>query len=114
MRLVELMDGYFKPTVNQFEGKLEEACNNFSGWQEVDSPKRLIRDYTFTSRQATLEFLRQLFLFEDELNHHGKVTVEYDQVRVEVYTRDINTVTELDSDYATVADQIYLDVSEYE
>ena len=114
MRLLELMDGYFKPSVNQFVDELSEASDKFAEWQKVDSPERLIRDYNFSSRPAALEFLRQLFLFEDELNHHGKIVIEYDVVRIEIYTHDIDTVTELDTDYAYVADQIYLDVNGYE
>ena len=110
MQLLNLMDEYFsesRPIA------LEESNQpaGFSSWQKVDSPVRLVRDYSFASRQNALEFLRQLFLYEDEVQHHGKITVEHDQVRLEVMTHDIDAVTELDLEYAHVADQIYLDTN---
>lgn len=111
MLLVELMDGYFKQQPVNSLASDSDLEGGFSEWQRVDSPERLIRDYQFSSRESALEFLRQLLLFEDEINHHGKITVEYDNIRVEVYTHDIDTITELDIEYKDVADQIYFDVS---
>ncbi len=90
--------------------KSQPDVGGFSDWEEVYSPKRLIKDYQFESRGSALEFLRQLFLFEDEFNHHAKVTIEHSDIRVEVWTHDIEDITELDFDYAQTADLIYFDV----
>jgi pterin-4a-carbinolamine dehydratase len=114
MRLLEIMDGYFNPSLDHFPARLTEDVSKFLEWEKISSPERLIKDYTFNGRSPALEFLRQLFLFEDELNHHGKITVQFDTVRVEIYTHDIDAVTELDVEYARVADMIYLDMAEHE
>ena len=110
MQLLNLMGEYFEESRPAI---LEESRQppGFSSWQKVDSPERLVKDYSFNSRQNPLEFLRQLFLYEDEVQHHGKVTVEHDQVRLEVMTHDLDAVTELDVEYAYVADQIYTDTN---
>jgi len=111
VQLVHLMDKYFQEASGNL---LNESADRFVEWKKICSPTRLIKDYHFSTRQAALEFLRQLFLFEDEFNHHGRVALQNKDVRIEVYTHDIDDVTELDIDYSRVADQIYLDVSEYE
>jgi len=114
MHLLELMDDYFssdRQTNMIVESAGIQDSSGFVEWQRVDSPDRLVRDYQFSTRPAALEFLRQLFLYEDEVGHHAKITVEYDGVRLEVYTHDINMVTERDVEYASVADQIYMDTN---
>ena len=114
MRLLELMDGYFTPPENVLDDMLAEGSGRYVSWQKVQSPERLIKDYSFVSRQGAIEFVRQLVLFEDQMNHHGKITLDHKEIRVEIFTHDINKVTEADLDYARVADQIYIDVVEYE
>ena len=114
MRLIEIMDGYFKPQENNFVNELATQKDKMLEWQKVESPERLIKDYSFATRSSALEFLRQLLLLEDELNHHGKITIQNDTVRVEIYTHDIDAITELDYEYSEVADMIYTDVLEYE
>ena len=114
MQLLELMDGYFKPDRPKnliAESTDIQDSSGFDEWQRIDSPDRLIRDYQFSSRPAALEFLRQLLLYEDSIGHHAKIVIEYDSIRVEVYTHDINMVTEQDIEYATVTDQIYMDTN---
>ena len=109
MQLLNLMGEYFedsRPSVIT-----ESSSPGFPTWQKVDSPERLVRDYSFDSRQNALEFLRQLFLYEDEVRHHGKVTIEHDAVRLEIMTHDLDAITELDVEYAYVADQIYADTN---
>ena len=104
MEISDLMQGYFSPGVLNLE-----PAEKFSEWETVESPTRLIKDYKFSSRLSLYEFLRQIFLYEDAVQHHGKISVSHLEVRVEVYTHDIDTVPELDVEYATVADQIYFD-----
>jgi len=110
MQLIHLMDEYFQKHTT---GVIQESEKIYD-WKKVDSPERLIKDYQFSSRTTALEFLRQLLLFEDQFNHHAKIVVEYDSVRIEVNTHGIEEVTKLDLDYAQTADQIFLDVAEYE
>ena len=109
MQLLNLMGEYFEDSRPSMI--VESSSPGFPTWQKIDSPERLIKDYTFQSRQNTLEFLRQLFLYEDEVQHHAKVVVENDKVRLEVMTHDLDAVTELDIEYAYVADQIYADTN---
>ena len=82
-------------------------------WEVVDSPKRLIKDFEFSEFNRMVDFLSELLEYQEEVNHHAKITTDYRTVRVESYTHDVDDVTELDKELANTADMIYRDVKDY-
>ena len=112
MLLTEVMQDYFvdKRSPEPLGKFVEPADSRFSSWENVASPERLIKDFTFNSREALLQFVSDVITFEDKLGHHGKITVDSMDVRLEVYTHDIEQVTELDYEYAKYVDDIAMDI----
>lgn len=82
-----------------------------SGWERLQTPERIRRTFTFVDRAALSEFVSLLLDHEDEVQHHGTHTIDHDQVTVEVYTKDLNRVTQTDLDYARSIDEIYKQAS---
>ena len=109
MQISDLMQDYFLDSSNS-EISLDTTSRPCAEWEVVASPERLLKDYSFETRTHVFEFLRQMFLFEDNVHHHAKITVENLGVRIEVYTHDIEKITELDTEYAQFADQVYFDI----
>ena len=90
------------------------ARKNFpEKWEVLELPRRLARKYKFPNRKKLKHFVEELFEYEDKVNHHGKVTVDYETVSIEIYTLNLNSITELDYEYAKMADFIYQDVEFY-
>ena len=58
-------------------------------------------------------FVNEILEYEDQVNHHGEVTIEHNKVLIEVFTQDLNCVTELDYEYAKMSDAIFHDVGHY-
>ena len=112
MQLSDLMQDYFSASTETHDPVLQSG-HVTKDWEIVESPERLMKDYSFSTRSQALEFLRQLVLFEDSAGHHAKISLENADIRVEVYTHDINRVTEIDAEYAATADQIYIDATGY-
>ena len=56
-----------------------------------------------------LFFVAEVIAYQEEINHHGKITIENNEVDIEVYTHDLNEVTGLDIKYAKEVDLIYKD-----
>jgi len=83
-------------------------------WEIVSDPNRLMRTYEFQKDVALRDFVVELLGYQTEVQHHAKLTVDHLRVIVEVHTQDVDDVTELDTEYAKVADMIYLDVLDYE
>ena len=82
-------------------------------WEVVTDPNRLMKTFEFESYIELKAFVAELLSYQEQVGHHGKLTVNYRDVIVEVYTHDVNDVTELDKEYAQVSDQIHQDVQFY-
>jgi 4a-hydroxytetrahydrobiopterin dehydratase len=84
-----------------------------SQWEVVSDPNRLMKTFEFESYFELKAFVSEVLSYQEQIGHHGKLTVNYRDVIVEVYTHDVNDVTELDKEYAQMADQIHQDVQFY-
>lgn len=78
-------------------------------WETVDSPKRLHKAYKFISNNLRNAFVEGLFDYEKKIGHNAKITVEEYKVTLDVYTKDIDQITELDKEYAQYADVLFKD-----
>ena len=84
-----------------------------SQWEVVSDPNRLMKTFEFESHFELKAFVSEVLSYQEQVSHHGKLTVNYRDVIVEVYTHDVNDVTELDKEYAQMADKIHQDVQFY-
>ena len=82
-------------------------------WKIVSDPERLMRRFEFDSRQRLVDFLGEVLEMENEMNHNAKITIDHMHIDIEVYTKSIDCVTELDLEYTKTVSQIYEDVSHY-
>jgi pterin-4a-carbinolamine dehydratase len=54
-----------------------------------------------------------MLAYEQSSDHFAKLMCEYPSIVIEVYTHDVEDITELDKLYASTADQIYEDILNY-
>lgn len=91
--------------------KVRNAPKNFQvEWHTVESPLRLRKVFDLEDTRVLKLFLNELIDYEDDHDHFAKLTVEGNKVTIEVNTHDINTITQLDYDYAEYADALYKDL----
>lgn len=79
-------------------------------WEIVDSPKRLHKTYKFISNDLRNAFVNGLFDYEKKSGHNAKMSIEEYKVVLEVYTKDIDQITELDKEYAAYSDILFKDI----
>lgn len=84
-----------------------------SRWFTKQSPERLCRTYEFPNRNAARGFINELMDYEDQKNHHAEIKCKGPVVSIEVFTHNLDCVTELDKEYANEAELIYNDVCSY-
>ena len=84
-----------------------------SSWEVVTDPRRLHKIFEFKSHFEYINFINEMLAYEESSNHFAKLTCEYPSIVIEVYTHDVDDITELDKLYATTADQIFEDVLNY-
>ena len=82
-------------------------------WEVFQSPERLSRVYVLDSKSRLADFISEVLSFEARINHSGTIKISGNEVTIEVYTHDINRITNLDREYAESVDAIYYDVSQY-
>ncbi len=81
-----------------------------SDWALLAQPERMVRKYEFPDIKIRNWFLRELFEDENNSGHFGKITISGHEILIEVWTHDVDAVTELDVEYASRCDDIYNDV----
>jgi len=82
-------------------------------WEVIPSPNRLSRSYDFESSEILKIFLNEALDYQESVQHHGKFIVEHQKVTIEIYTHDLDDVTEVDLEWAKMMDNIYKDVQFY-
>lgn len=80
-------------------------------WVFVSNPERLLRKYQFKNMGQRALFIEELLSLEEVSGHFAKITIEGLSVLVEVWTHDLDRVTELDKEYASNCDVLFDDVS---
>ena len=71
------------------------------------------KTFEFGSHGEYRNFINEITSYESETGHYAKVLCEFPKVHIEVYTHDVNGITELDLEYAAEADDIRRDVAYY-
>lgn len=79
-------------------------------WEIVDSPKRLRKSYKFMTNELRNLFVENLFEYEKTIGHNAKITIEESKVTLDLYTKDVDQITELDKEYSKYADVLFKDV----
>jgi len=78
-------------------------------WKKLESPTRLRKIFKFSKQEARNRFVKKILAYEDETQHNAVITVDEGQVTLDVRTKDIDQITELDKEYARYADVLYKD-----
>lgn len=118
MKLSQLHEGYINTARRSMSfGRLPieplssgAAIIPVEKWEKVASPTRLHKTYRFMSMDLRNRFVMSLFDYEAKVGHHAKMTIDEDSVTLDVHTRDVDQITELDKEYATYADILFKDV----
>lgn len=81
-------------------------------WHTVRTPggHHLAKAYRFRTQRQRNTFVRGLMAYEERVGHSGELVISGDTVSVTVTTDGVETVTELDKEYASFLDSIHRDV----
>jgi len=84
-----------------------------SQWEIVSDPTRFMKKFEFASFPRLKNFLSEVLEYQEHIQHHAKITIDYLSVTIEVYTHDVNEVTEIDQEYVHEVENILRDVQHY-
>jgi 4a-hydroxytetrahydrobiopterin dehydratase len=81
-------------------------------WEQLEGPNRLSRTFEFGSVESLTLFVVHVLELQEEMNHHGDIRITKFGVSIEVYTHDLDEVTNRDIKYAKLVDLIYKDAQQ--
>lgn len=79
------------------------------GWTFREDPKRYTRIFKFSDETKFNSFIMDILELQTETQHHARLTIQYPQVKIEVWTHSLNDVTEVDKEWCEKANDIYGD-----
>ena len=75
-------------------------------WKVNDKPNRLTKIFKFSNETNFNEFVIDLLELQSETQHHARITLQYPQVKVDIWTHSLNEITEVDIEWAQSANEI--------
>lgn len=76
-------------------------------WKVTQDGNALIRTYNFSTFSNLRLFIDQLLGMQERVNHHAQILIDGNDVKIKVSTKTLNRITEMDTEYAAEADNIY-------
>ena len=77
-------------------------------WTYRKDPKRLVKVFNFSSETNFNAFVMDVLEHQAETQHHGRVTLQYPKVKIEVWTHSLGDITEIDTEWAVSVNEIYV------
>jgi len=78
-------------------------------WKTLQEPNRLSKVFRFKTNEALVGFVGACLKYETEHHHQGRITIQNPVVKVEIWTKGIMDITEMDIEYAREVNEIYKD-----
>ena len=79
------------------------------GWSIQEKPTRYSRVFKFGDETKFNSFIMDILELQTETQHHARITVQFPQVKVDVWTHTLNDITEVDSEWCEKANDIFGD-----
>lgn len=85
-----------------------------TGWDHLTEPNRLRRIFTIENQYSRRIFVNDILNLADQTMHGIIVRIRGEVTEVEIYTEELNDVTNMDFEYAKDIDEMYVDaISSY-
>ena len=107
-------DEIHKTLFGQINKEVPIEMESKPAWETIQDPERLKRKFQFDNSAQVAQFILEVLQYEKESSHNGSILIEANIVTVEIYTHDLDAITELDTEYAKELGKIYKDVQDYE
>ena len=118
MNVSELMETYFNENISKSRGFLvKEMRENVpievpseKSWDLLSNPEVLQKLFKFDTASNLLYFLEDVIQLQDAMSHHGKILIDEQKVLIQINTKVMNRVTDLDVEWTKKVDEIYDDI----
>ena len=85
-------------------------CPTKKKWDHLENPEALQRLFEFNDATSVLYFLEDVIQLQEVMAHHGRILVDGNSVLIQISTKLLDRVTDLDVEWARKVDEIYDDI----
>jgi len=78
-------------------------------WKRLENPGRLTRIFKIENEEKFNGFILECLRLQFDLNHYGRMTIQYPEIKFDIWTKGLNDVTELDLEVCQEIDHNYED-----
>lgn len=79
-------------------------------WKLLEDPERIGKRFEFSNFKIMFSFVLNLLKHQEEIGHHAEIYLSHRAVSIELFTHDVNSVTEIDLEFARFCDDLFNDV----
>lgn len=87
------------------EDEIKEYLPNIQGWQVLEN-KKIHKQFTFESFSKAIDFTNKVAKIAEEEQHHPNISIDYNKVRIDIWTHKIDGLHENDFILASKIDTI--------
>tara|TARA_Y100001970_G_scaffold293595_1_gene441454 strand:+ start:1017 stop:1400 length:384 start_codon:yes stop_codon:yes gene_type:complete len=118
MQLKDLMSDYFQDdrtllnetrskSISTIPSELPIQPNKKSNWEKKSNPKRMVKIFKISNEQNFNNFIIDVLEMQSENGHHGRISIQYPKVKMEIWTHTLMDITEMDLEWIKKVDDIY-------
>tara|TARA_B100001250_G_C19724738_1_gene755520 strand:+ start:673 stop:1005 length:333 start_codon:yes stop_codon:yes gene_type:complete len=103
-RLQDLLGDYEEPIT--ISNDVSPISPSTSQWTLRENPERLTKMVSIPDEGKFNSFVVDLLELQAETQHHGRLTVQFPRIKMEIWTYTLMTITELDTEWTRKVDDI--------
>lgn len=117
--LTEIYNGNYRSASSSLDEVIERDIEDvpispeMSTWKVIEDDKgtkSLKKTYRMNDARHVLYFVNELIRRSEYINHHPMILIDHHSVAVQLTTKDLGDVTELDKELSEYCDELYSDV----
>lgn len=87
------------------DSDIREHMKNLPGWSYVDTT--LTKQYNFKGFTSAIQFVNQVAMAAESVNHHPDIYIRYNKVTITLTTHDTGGITLYDIQLAASCDEVF-------
>ena len=78
-----------------------------NGWKLKENPRRWTRIFKINDMTKFNSFIIDLLEHQADTQHHARITFQFPKIKVDIWTHDLNDVTEIDKEWCDTVNDIW-------
>lgn len=78
-----------------------------NGWKIKENPNRMTRVFKINDLTKFNLFVMDLLEHQAETHHHGRMTIQFPKIKIDIWTKELNDITDIDIEWCDSVNDIF-------